>query len=72
VRTWLAAPSTAFLTGLALAVSVYHSYLGTTVIVEDYVHGPGWKVTTLMVLRFAYVLCGGAGLFAILRISMGA
>lgn len=72
VRGWLAAPVSAFLTALAVAVATYHSYLGTTVIVEDYVHAPGPKVLTLLLLRFAYVLCGGAGLFAILRIATGA
>jgi succinate dehydrogenase / fumarate reductase membrane anchor subunit len=52
-----------------VAVATYHSYLGTAVIVEDYVHAPGGKVLTLLLLRFAYVLCGGAGLFAVLRIA---
>jgi succinate dehydrogenase / fumarate reductase membrane anchor subunit len=72
VRGWLAAPASAFLTALALAVATYHSYLGTAVIAEDYVHAPGLKVLTLLLLRFAYVLCGGAGLFAILRVAVGA
>ena len=69
VRGWLAAPVSALLAALMVAVSTYHSYLGTAVIVEDYVHGPAWKVSTLLMLRFAYVLCGGAGLFAILRVA---
>jgi len=71
VRTWLAVPISGFLTVLLVAVLTYHSYLGTTVIVEDYVHSSGMKVLTLMALRFLYVLAGGAGIFAILRVVFG-
>ena len=71
VRAWLALPWAGFLAVLTVAVLSYHSYLGTTVIVEDYVHAAGMKVVSLMLLRFLYVLCGGAGIFALLRIAFG-
>ncbi|HWX79279.1 MAG TPA: succinate dehydrogenase, hydrophobic membrane anchor protein [Steroidobacteraceae bacterium] len=71
VRTWLSVPISGFLAVLLVAVLAYHSYLGTIVIVEDYVTGAGMKVLTLLVLRFLYVLCGGAGIFAILRVVFG-
>jgi succinate dehydrogenase / fumarate reductase, membrane anchor subunit len=71
VRIWLVVPISGFLAVLLVLVLTYHSYLGTTVIVEDYVHATGMKVLWLMVLRFLYVLCGGAGVFAILRIVFG-
>jgi succinate dehydrogenase / fumarate reductase membrane anchor subunit len=71
VRTWLSVPISGFLAVLLVAVLAYHSYLGTIVIVEDYVTGTGMKVLTLLVLRFLYVLCGGAGIFAILRVVFG-
>jgi succinate dehydrogenase / fumarate reductase membrane anchor subunit len=71
VKAWLAMPMSGFLAVLTVAVLTYHAYLGTTVIVEDYVHAPGLKVATLMVLRFLYVLFGGAGIFAILRVAFG-
>jgi succinate dehydrogenase / fumarate reductase, membrane anchor subunit len=71
VRTWLSVPVSGFLALLLIAVLAYHSYLGTIVIVEDYVTSAGMKVLTLLVLRFLYVLCGGAGMFAILRIVFG-
>ncbi len=71
VRVWLAVPISGFLAVLLVLVLTYHSYLGTTVIVEDYVKATGMKVLWLMVLRFLYVLCGGAGVFAILRIVFG-
>ena len=71
VRTWLALPTSSFIALLLVAVSTYHSYLGTTVVIEDYVHAVGLKVLSLMLLRFLYVLFGGASLFAILRIAFG-
>ena len=71
VRTWLSVPVTGFLTLLLVAVLTYHSYLGTIVIVEDYVTSHGMKVLSLMVLRFLYILAGGAAIFAILRVVFG-
>jgi succinate dehydrogenase / fumarate reductase membrane anchor subunit len=70
VKVWLSLPISGFLTVLLLAVSTYHSYLGTTVVVEDYVHSAGMKVLTLLTLRFLYVLVCGAGIFAILRVVL--
>jgi succinate dehydrogenase / fumarate reductase, membrane anchor subunit len=71
VRTWLSVPVTGFLGVLLVAVLSYHSYLGTIVIVEDYVTSSGMKVLSLMTLRFLYVLAGGAATFAIWRVVLG-
>jgi succinate dehydrogenase / fumarate reductase membrane anchor subunit len=71
VKTWLALPISSFLAVLLIAVLTYHSYLGTTEIVEDYVHTAGMKILLLLLLRFLYVLCGGASIFAILRVAFG-
>jgi len=69
VHAWLGMPLNGFLTVLLVAVLSYHSDLGTSVIVEDYVHGKGMKLASLLLLRFIYVLFGGATIFAILRIA---
>jgi succinate dehydrogenase / fumarate reductase membrane anchor subunit len=71
VRVWLSVPVTGFLALLLVAVLTYHSYLGTIVIIEDYVTSSGMKVLSLMALRFLYVLAGGAAIFAILRVAFG-
>jgi succinate dehydrogenase / fumarate reductase membrane anchor subunit len=71
LSTWAAVPASSFLSVLLVSVAAYHSYLGTTVIVEDYVTGAGSKILWLILLRFAYVLCAGACIFAILRLSFG-
>jgi succinate dehydrogenase / fumarate reductase membrane anchor subunit len=70
VKVWLSLPISGFLTVLLLAVLTYHSYLGTTVVVEDYVHSAGMKLLTLLTLRFLYVLVCGAGVFAVLRVVL--
>jgi len=72
VKAWLGLPISSFLALLSVAVLTYHSYLGTTVIIEDYVHAHGLKTFSLMLLRFLYVLLGGASLFAISRVAFGA
>jgi succinate dehydrogenase / fumarate reductase membrane anchor subunit len=71
VRTWLSLPLTGFLAVLLVGVLAYHSYLGTSVIVEDYEQSAGMKVLYLLSLRFLYVLVGGASIFAILRVAFG-
>jgi succinate dehydrogenase / fumarate reductase, membrane anchor subunit len=71
VHTWLALPRNGFLAALLIAVLTYHSYLGTIEVVEDYVHGTAMKLSFLLLLRFTYVLIGGASLYAILRVAFG-
>ena len=71
VRIWLSFPLTGLLTVLLAAVLTYHSYLGTSVVIEDYVHAPGTKVASLLLLRFLYVLVGGASIFSVLRVALG-
>jgi succinate dehydrogenase / fumarate reductase, membrane anchor subunit len=70
VRTWLSLPVSGLLAVLLLWVLTYHSYLGTTVVVEDYVHSAGMKLLSLLLLRFLYVLVCGVGIFAILRVAL--
>ncbi len=71
VRAWLARPLCGLLAALLIISLSYHSYLGTVVVVEDYVHGPGAKLASLLTLRCLHVLAGGAGLIAILHIAIG-
>ena len=71
LRAWLSFPLSGFLGVLLVAVLTHHSYLGTIVVVEDYVHSAGMKLLSLLLLRFLHVLVGGAGIFAILRVAFG-
>ena len=71
VRAWLSVPLSGLLAALLVVALTYHSYLGTTVVIEDYVHAAGTRLLSLLLLRFLYVLIGGACLFAILHVSFG-
>lgn len=71
VRAWLAVPLSGVLAVLLVAVAAHHSYLGTSVVVEDYVHGAGAKLLSMLLLKFTHVLLGAVGIFAILRVGFG-
>lgn len=71
VRSWVAVPWHGLLAVLLLAVLAYHSELGTSVVIEDYVHGKAARLMLFLVVRFAYVLLAAAAIFAILRIDLG-
>lgn len=71
VRTWLSLPLSSLLAVLLVAVLTYHSYLGTIVVIEDYVHSAGTKLFALLLLRFLYVIVGGAAIFALMHVAFG-
>ena len=65
-------PVNAILLLLLSVTLAYHSYLGVQVVIEDYVHGPGPKIVSLLVSRYAHVVLAVAAIFAILKIGIGA
>jgi succinate dehydrogenase / fumarate reductase membrane anchor subunit len=71
VRTWIAAPFNGLLVILFVAVSAYHSSLGVSVVIEDYVHSHATRLIASVLLRFVYVLAAGGGIFAVLKIVFG-
>ena len=68
---WMSQSSTALLLILLVLTAAWHSQLGVRVVVEDYVHGPGARTLTLVVIGFAHVLLAAAGVFAVLRVAFG-
>ncbi len=58
------------LVALVLVIA-QHSYLGVRVVVEDYVHPPGARMVTLLLLQFAHVLIALMGVLAVLKVALG-
>ncbi len=69
---FIGAPLNGVLLLLLSVTMAYHSYLGVQVVIEDYVHGHGLKLSALIVSRFAHSLLAVAAIYAILKIGLGA
>ncbi len=65
-------PVNAVLMMLLTLTMAYHSWLGVQVVIEDYVHGHGLRLSLLILSRFAHAVLAVMGLFAILRLGIGA
>jgi succinate dehydrogenase / fumarate reductase, membrane anchor subunit len=72
LAAWMHGSFTALLLILMLLIGAWHSQLGLRVVIEDYVHGAGSRTLLLVLALFANVLLAAAGVFAVLRIALGA
>lgn len=68
---WLQQPVVAVLTILFVLNVTYHMRLGLQVVIEDYVHSHGLKITSLLLITFACVLIAALSVFSVLRIAFG-
>jgi succinate dehydrogenase / fumarate reductase membrane anchor subunit len=68
---WMSQSWTALLLIVFVLVATWHSQLGVQVVVEDYVHGHGLKILTLVILSFVHALLAVAGVFAVLKVAFG-
>ncbi|MBD07699.1 MAG: succinate dehydrogenase, hydrophobic membrane anchor protein [Gammaproteobacteria bacterium] len=65
-------PVNSILLILTLITMTYHSQLGVQVVVEDYVHSSSLKIITIVAVSFAHILVAVTGVFAILKVALGA
>ncbi len=62
--------NTLWLVALVFAAA-QHSYLGTCVIVEDYVSNLKGRTASVILLQFLHIVVAGAGVLAVLRVALG-
>ena len=71
VRASLAQPLVALPLALFLIVALDHMRLGMQIIIEDYIHAEGGKLSLLVLNTFFTVAIGAAVVFSILKIAFG-
>jgi succinate dehydrogenase / fumarate reductase, membrane anchor subunit len=71
VRGALMRPAHALLTVLFIAVTAHHSWLGVTVVVEDYIPRKAVKMAVLLALQALHVVCAAGAIFAVLKVAFG-
>ena len=67
---FIAQPLNGVLLVLLVVTLAYHSFLGTQVVIEDYVHSHGLKLLSLVASRFAHVFLAVAAVYAVIKIGM--
>ena len=70
-RAWIGSPLVMVLLILTIGVGLHHGQLGLQVVIEDYIHGDGWKLALIVAVRFVAVIFGLAAVVSILRIGFG-
>ena len=69
---WVRHPLPAVLLVLLLIATFYHGALGLQVVIEDYVENEAVRFGLLIAMRLAAVVFAARGIFAVLKLSLGA
>ena len=71
VKAWVGSPVVAGLLILLIAATFYHAFLGLQVVIEDYIHGEGLKLVTLVTVKGASWLLAMIGVLSVLVLLLG-
>jgi succinate dehydrogenase / fumarate reductase, membrane anchor subunit len=72
VVDWVRHPGPAILLVLLLIATFYHGALGLQVVIEDYVENEALRFGLLIAVRLAAIVFAARGIFAVLKLSLGA
>ena len=67
---WVAQPWNSTALALFFGAMFYHSSLGLTIIIEDYIHHPGWKAWAILKVKILHLVFAVLSWFFILRIMI--
>ena len=68
---WLSSPTAAVPMLLLIVSTFWHLKLGMQVVIEDYVHDAGWKLFSIVLLKFFTILLAALAIFAVLKVAFG-
>lgn len=71
VRAALAHPQVALVLAVMLIAGLVHMRIGMQIIIEDYIHGEGAKLTLLVLNTFFTIAVGVVSIFALAKLSFG-
>lgn len=72
IVAWMHNPMIAVLMIALVVATFYHAALGLQVVIEDYVHGEGLRLATLVVMRALCALFVLRGVLAVLTLAFAA
>jgi succinate dehydrogenase / fumarate reductase membrane anchor subunit len=68
-HAWIALPGNTTLMIILIGMVFYHGALGVQMVIEDYVHGEGAKLVSLIVMKLAALLLAVFSAVAVLRVA---
>lgn len=71
MRAFLAHPIVSIAMLLLICSAIWHMRLGMQVVIEDYVHGEGQKLLSIMLNNFVALVIGVSCVFAVVKIALG-